>query len=79
MTQQMWQEGDRVTWRCGESGYAMNYVPAVVLRCSGESDITIDIVFRLGDQWVREKRHVPPDSLASRRRYIARLDTPVRE
>lgn len=73
MEQPLWKKNDRVTWHQRMTWSTVSPLPAIVKQVSND-EVMIEILFRLGDQWVTESRRVPPDSLVQRRRYIKNLD-----
>ncbi|NEX64165.1 hypothetical protein [Noviherbaspirillum galbum] len=74
MTQRIWKKGDRVTWRCEDAPLKVSPIPARVVQEDEGAEIAIDILLRIGSQWVRERRRVPASSLMERRRVIPQLD-----
>lgn len=73
MEKLLWKEGDRVTWRHNISPSQMSLVPGIVKRIDDRS-VTIEVLFRLGNEWVKERRIVDPRSLIQRTKHVATLD-----
>jgi hypothetical protein len=68
-----WKAGDRVTWSHDISPSQTSLIPGVVRRAAGNR-ISIEILMRLGSQWVTEFRVVDADSLALRTKILVPLD-----
>jgi hypothetical protein len=68
-----WKAGDRVTWSHEISPSQKSLIPGVVRRAAGNR-ISIEILMRLGSQWVTEFRIVDGDSLAVRTKILMPLD-----
>lgn len=75
MDKPTWNKGDRVTWHAEVSRSFASAMPAVVTRVASDK-VTIVFLYRLGDQWVKESRHVSPSSLVPRKKYVPGLDDP---
>jgi len=73
MKKLLWKEGDRVTWRHDISPAQMSLIPGVVKQCDGRS-VSIEVLFRLGSEWVKERRTVEPASLILRTKHVPALD-----
>lgn len=74
MDKLLWQEGDRVMWRHNISPSQASLVPGVVVRHMTVKAVTVEVLLRLGDEWVRERRTVAPESLALRTKHVHELD-----
>jgi hypothetical protein len=68
-----WKTGDRVTWSYEISPSQKSLVPGVVRRATGDR-ISIEILMRLGSEWVTEFRTVEAASLAARKKVLMPLD-----
>jgi hypothetical protein len=75
MDKPTWNKGDRVTWHAEVSRSFARAMPGVVTRVASDN-VTIEFLYRLGDQWVKESRHVSPSSLVPRKKYVPGLDGP---
>lgn len=73
MKMSSWSKGDRVIWRAEASHSLVSTLPGVVTQVT-PSGVTIAVLYRLGDQWVKESRNVTPASLFQRKRFINGLD-----
>lgn len=74
MDKSVWSEGDRVFWRPDISRSVGDSLPAVVRKVS-DNDVTIDVLYRLGNQYVRENRRVTTEGLHGRIRFVDGIDT----
>lgn len=73
MNKPVWNKGDRVTWHQETTRSSVSTLPGIV-KSASIADVTIEVLYRLGDQWVKESRNVTPESLVRRTRYVSGLD-----
>lgn len=73
MDNPLWKEGDRVIWRHDISPSQMSLIPGIVRRINDKS-VTVEVLLRLGSEWVRERRTVESRSLAHRTKHVPSLD-----
>lgn len=67
MEKRTWNKGDRVTWHAEISESFARTLPGIVQGATS-NEVTIEFLYRLGDQWVKELRHVSPSSLVPRKK-----------
>lgn len=73
MEKLFWKEGDRVIWRHDISPSQMSLIPGIVKRIDDRL-VTIEVLFRLGNEWVKERRTVEPGCLILRTKHVPALD-----
>lgn len=73
MEKLLWKEGDRVIWRHDISPSQRSLIPGVVKRIDNRT-ATIEVLLRLGSEWVKERRTVEHGSLVRRTKHVPLLD-----